>query len=46
LLRETSWTMTEVATYVGFGSRSTLFRKLKGEYGVRPHELRDPAGAA
>jgi AraC-like DNA-binding protein len=46
LLRETSWTMTEVAAHVGFGSRSTLLRKLKGEYGLRPHELRDPAGAA
>ena len=46
LLRETSWTMTEVAIYVGFGSRSTLFRKLKGAYGLRPHELRDRAGAA
>jgi AraC family transcriptional regulator len=40
LLRKTSWTMTDIATHVGFGSRSTLFRKLKAAYGLSPDELR------
>lgn len=41
LLRKTSWSITDIATYVGFGSRSTLFRKLKCEYGLGPIELRE-----
>ena len=40
LLRKTSWSMTDIATHVGFGSRSTLFRKLKSAYGLSPDEIR------
>jgi len=29
LLRETSWTSTEIAEHVGFGCRTTLFRQLR-----------------
>ncbi len=40
LIRRSSMTMIEIAEYVGFGSRTSLFRHLKAEAGIAPRELR------
>lgn len=40
LIRQSAWTMIEIAEYVGFGSRTSLFRHLKAFGGVAPRELR------
>jgi AraC family transcriptional regulator len=40
LLRESDWNMTVIAEHVGFGSRTSLFRHLRSEYGIEPRELR------
>ncbi len=42
LIRASSWTMIEIAEYVGFGSRASLFRHLKA-LGMAPRELRGRA---
>jgi AraC family transcriptional regulator len=41
LIRESRWTMTEIALDVGFGNRTTLFRHLKKCRELRPNELND-----
>ncbi len=40
LIRQSDWTMIEIAEHVGFGSRASLFRHLKASGGVAPRELR------
>lgn len=40
LIRQSAWTMIEIAEYVGFGSRTSLFRHLKAFDGAAPRELR------
>ncbi|MBS0419857.1 MAG: helix-turn-helix transcriptional regulator [Proteobacteria bacterium] len=44
LLRKSTWTMAEIAEEVGFGTRSSLCRRIKAEFGVEPRNLR-PMGA-
>ena len=39
LLRESSWTMNEIAEHVGFGSRTSMYRHLRAHHGVEPREL-------
>ncbi len=43
LLRRSSWTMAMIAAEVGFGTRSSLCRRIKAEFGVEPRTLR-PTG--
>jgi len=43
LIRQSNWTMIEIAEQVGFGSRASLFRHLKASGGVAPRELRGRA---
>jgi AraC family transcriptional regulator len=43
LIRQSDWTMIEIAEHVGFGSRASLFRHLKASGGVAPRELRGRA---
>jgi AraC family transcriptional regulator len=43
LIRQSAWTLIEIAEYVGFGSRTSLFRHLKAFGGVAPRELRATA---
>jgi transcriptional regulator GlxA family with amidase domain len=38
-IRRSAWTMIEIAEYVGFGSRTSLFRHLKAFGGVAPRQL-------
>ncbi|MDP9090683.1 MAG: AraC family transcriptional regulator [Pseudomonadota bacterium] len=40
LLQESTWTMNVIAEYVGFGSRTSLYRHLRAHYGVEPRDLR------
>ena len=40
LLRKSTWTMAMIAEDVGFGTRSSLCRRMKAEYGVEPRHLR------
>jgi AraC-like DNA-binding protein len=40
LLRKSSWTMAVIAEEVGFGTRSSLCRRIKAEFGVEPRNLR------
>lgn len=40
LLQSSPWSMTMIAEHVGFGSRSSMFRQLRAEYGKPPRELR------
>jgi AraC family transcriptional regulator len=40
LLRNSTWTMAMIAEEVGFGTRSSLCRRMKAEYGVEPRSLR------
>ena len=40
LIDRTSWTMTEIAVNVGFGSRTSLFRQLKASGGALTGDLR------
>lgn len=40
LLRNSTWTMAMIAEEVGFGTRSSLCRRMKVEYGVEPRHLR------
>jgi len=42
LLRSTAWTMSEVADHVGFGTRATLYRRIKAELGIEPSGVRQP----
>ena len=42
LLQQSDWSMTMIAEHVGFGSRTSLFRHLRAEYGVEPRDLRTP----
>jgi AraC family transcriptional regulator len=39
LIRQSAWTMIEIAEFVGFGSRTSLFRHLKAFEGAVPREL-------
>jgi AraC family transcriptional regulator len=43
LIRQSDWTMIEIAEHVGFGSRASLFRHLKASGKVAPRELRGRA---
>jgi AraC family transcriptional regulator len=40
LLRESEWSMNEIAEHVGFGSRTSMYRHLRSHYGVEPRALR------
>lgn len=40
LLRESKWTMAMIAEHVGLGTRSSLCRRIKAEFGVEPRSLR------
>lgn len=40
LLRESAWSMNEIAEHVGFGSRTSMYRHLRSHYGVEPRALR------
>jgi AraC family transcriptional regulator len=40
LLRESGWTMAMIAEHVGLGTRSSLCRRMKSEFGVEPRTLR------
>ncbi|MEP6549254.1 MAG: AraC family transcriptional regulator [Gammaproteobacteria bacterium] len=40
LLRESHWSMNEIAEHVGFGSRTSMYRHLRTRYGMEPRELR------
>jgi AraC family transcriptional regulator len=40
LIGQSSMTMVDIADYVGFGSRTSLFRHLKAQHGAAPRELR------
>jgi len=43
LLRKSTWTMAVIAEEVGFGTRSSLCRRIKAEFGVEPRNLRPAA---
>jgi AraC family transcriptional regulator len=40
LLRESDWSMNEIAEHVGFGSRTSMYRHLRTRYGMEPRQLR------
>lgn len=40
LLRESTWTMAMIAEHVGLGTRSSLCRRIKAEFGVEPRSFR------
>jgi AraC family transcriptional regulator len=40
LLQASNWNMNMIATHVGFGSRTSMYRHLRMHYGVEPRELR------
>jgi AraC-like DNA-binding protein len=40
LLRESQWTIAMIAEHVGLGTRSSLCRRIKSEFGVEPRTLR------
>lgn len=40
LLRKSTWSMAEIAEEVGLGTRSSLCRRIKAEFGVEPRTLR------
>ena len=40
LLRESTWTMAMIAEHTGLGTRSSLCRRIKAEFGVEPRTLR------
>jgi AraC-like DNA-binding protein len=40
LLRKSAWTMAMIAEEVGFGTRSSLCRRIKAEFGIEPRSLR------
>jgi AraC family transcriptional regulator len=40
LLRQSDWTTAVIAEHVGFGTRSSLCRRIKAQYGVEPRSLR------
>ncbi len=41
LLQNTAWTISEIAEYVGFGTRATLYRRIKAELGIEPSTARN-----
>jgi AraC family transcriptional regulator len=41
LLRNSTWTMAVIAEEVGLGTRSSLCRRIKAEFGVEPRNLRN-----
>jgi AraC family transcriptional regulator len=45
LLQDSRWTMNTIAEHVGFGSRTSLYRHLRAQYGVQPRELRSKTPA-
>jgi transcriptional regulator GlxA family with amidase domain len=40
LIQSTDWSLTDIAEHVGFGSRTTLFRRLKTHASIPVAELR------
>jgi len=43
LIRESRWSLTDIAEHVGLGCRTTLFRHVRSGHGVTPSELRSLA---
>jgi AraC family transcriptional regulator len=40
LLRKSNWSIDMIAEHVGYGSRTSMYRHLRANYGVGPQELR------